>query len=82
VPSDFENVGGGWVGPLPQILTVDELCQYLRETPTKVRALLRAGEFPKAFRLAGKWKIPAADVIAYTEKMYGDTRTEKERAQQ
>lgn len=76
---DFTIVGSGWVGPLPELLTVDELAQYLREHPNFTRKLLRMGEFPRAFRQGGRWKIPKQDVLDYVERRWGDTRTEKER---
>jgi excisionase family DNA binding protein len=72
---DFKSVGEGWVGPLPDILTVEELAQYLRESPVTIRRMFRekekTGDWKRVFRPGNTYKIPRQDVIDYIEKNYG-----------
>lgn len=82
---DYTAVGEGWIGPLPEILTVEELAQFLREGTGAIRRKLnRPGQtdFPNVFRDGNRLKIPRVDVENYIQMRYGDTRTETQRQQE
>ena len=72
---DFTSVGEGWTGELPDICTVEEVAAYLRETTSSVRIMTKRGVFPNAWRAHKGYRIPRTDVLAYTEKMYGQRHT-------
>lgn len=76
--SDYSAVGEGWTGPLPDILTVDELAQYLRESPNTIRRFIRekdkTGDWQRVFRPGNTYKIPKQDVLDYIEKNYGEIK--------
>jgi len=44
---------------IPEILTVRELCDYLRVSPRTAYQLVAAGQVP-AVKVGGQWRIPRA----------------------
>jgi len=55
--------------PVDPALSVQTVAALLRVCEDTVRKLLRAGEFPSAFRAGGKLiRIPRADFDAYRER--------------
>jgi len=78
--SDFSDVGEGWVGPLPEICTLEEVAQFFRETPLTIRRQInqreKTGDFKRAFKKGGRWKVPRQDVEDYVQKMFGHNKGE------
>lgn len=68
-------------GDLPAMMLPQEVAKYLRVTKdTIMRELSREADleaagrprqFPNAFKLAGRWRIPREDAIAYAQSLYG-----------
>ena len=51
----------------PEILTADEVAEFLRVTPARVRELLDSGALV-GFKVGGEWRIVAAEVTAFLER--------------
>jgi len=45
------------VEPLPKVMTVSEVSEYLRIHPTTVYNLLREKKLPGGFRVGGEWRF-------------------------
>ena len=73
--SSHQGLGEGWVGPLPEILTVDEVAQYLRESRAVIKRMIRetekTGDWARSFLRGNSYKIPREDVEDYVHKHYG-----------
>lgn len=74
---DFTSVGVGWTGELPNICTLEEVAQFLRETVSSVRLMVRRDEFPNAWRSSKGYRIPKTDVLAYIEGKFGQKDIKK-----
>lgn len=46
---------------MPRVMTVKDLCEYLRVHPSTVYKLLRRGELP-AFRIGSDWRFSAEEI--------------------
>lgn len=53
-----------WVGPEPEVLTLDEAAELLRVDRTDVTELLEAGDLP-ARRVGTQWRLSRSAVLAW-----------------
>ena len=44
-----------------KVMTVDEVCEYLRVHPTTIYRLIKQGMIP-AFRVGGRWRFNVEDI--------------------
>jgi excisionase family DNA binding protein len=58
-----------------KLLSVPEVAYRFGVDPSTVRRMLYRGEFDGAFKLGGRWKIPAAVVESYIEGQKQERRT-------
>lgn len=66
----------------PRFLLLADVAEILNIKPRQVYALLHSGELP-AIQVGGKgqWRIEAAQLEAYIERKYAETRAMVEREQ-
>lgn len=59
----------------PRFLTLADVAEVLNTSSAQVYALVRRGELP-AIKIGGRgqWRVEAAQLEAYIEKMYAETR--------
>ncbi len=57
---------------MAQLLTIQEVADQLRVSPRHAMVLLKAGNFPNAFKIgtgeSSPWRIPISDVDAFMQK--------------
>ncbi len=66
---------------MPQrTLTLADVCEVLNISSSQAYALVRSGDL-RAFQLGGRniWRVEAAELEAYIQRMYDETRDRLER---
>lgn len=60
----------------PRFLTLADVAEVLNTSSAQVYALVRRGELP-AIKLGGRgqWRVEAAQLEEFIQKLYADTRT-------
>ena len=48
----------------PDLLTIPETAEWLRVSTRTIRNMIDRGDFPKAVKVGGHWRIPRTDVEA------------------
>lgn len=64
---------------LPENSRVEEVAQFMRQTPATVRRWVREGVFPHAMKMGRILLIPKQDVIDYIKMNYGNAVTKEKR---
>jgi excisionase family DNA binding protein len=62
--------------PAPRFLTLADVAEVLNTSSAQVYALVRRGELP-AIKIGGRgqWRVEAAQLEEFIQKLYADTRT-------
>lgn len=61
----------------PEILTVEEVAQYLKVTERSIYSLLSRQEIP-AFKVGGSWRFRGDEIDEWTRARHRKTKARKE----
>lgn len=59
------------VEDLRELNTPEEIAEFFRVSALIMRKWLRSDQFPNAFKIAGRWRIPRQDVLDLAQSLYG-----------
>jgi excisionase family DNA binding protein len=62
--------------PAPRVLTVRELCNYLKVHPSTIYRLLKTGKLP-AFRVGSDWRFNMEEIDRWRVESEKEVRTVK-----
>ena len=57
---------------MPDLMTLEEVAEYLRKTPSQLRWLIHNGKAPRSAKIGGRRMFLRSDVAAFVEAAFAE----------